>query len=254
MNPNIKPYGGPVGGWGSASSLTEILLREHIPLKGTSALLNQNKPRGFACVSCSYAKPGKPKTFEFCENGAKATAWEITDKRCSPSFFAEHTVAELEGWSDYALEELGRLTEPMKWDAASDRYFPLSWRQASAEIGASLKSREVNSTVFYTSGRASLEASYMYQLLARMYGNNNLPDSSNMCHESTSVALPKTIGVPVGTVKLEDFGSTDCMLFFGQNVGVNSPQAAAAAFRGIDVRAMQPPSAYRNKTDRKSVV
>lgn len=224
VKPTFKPYEGPVGGWGSAKSLAEILLRENIPFKGAAALLRQNKPSGFACVSCSYAKPRDPKTFEFCENGAKATAWEITSKRCAPDFFSRNKVADLEAWADYDLEEQGRLTEPMRWDAASDAYVPVAWDEAFAAIGAQLKQFDPKSVVFYTSGRASLEASYMYQLLARMYGNNNLPDSSNMCHESTSVALPETIGVPVGTVKLEDFDETDCVLFLGQNVGVNSPR------------------------------
>ncbi|HVJ78533.1 MAG TPA: FdhF/YdeP family oxidoreductase [Hyphomicrobium sp.] len=224
MKINIDRYRGPVGGWGSARSLIEIMLREHIPLKGPRALLRQNKPDGFECVSCSYAKPEDPKTFEFCENGAKATAWEITDRRCPPEFFDRHTVSSLESWSDYKLEELGRLTEPLKWDANSDKYVPVSWNDAFTDIGRRLNGFNPQSVIFYTSGRASLEASYMYQLFARMYGTNNLPDSSNMCHESTSVALPQTIGVPVGTVKLEDFDRTDCIMFFGQNVGVNSPR------------------------------
>ena len=240
----ITRYTGPVGGWGSAKGLSEILLREHIPLKGAAALFHQNKPGGFACVGCSYAKPGEPKTFEFCENGAKATAWEITDRRCEPDFFAQHTVTELEAWSDYDLEETGRLTHPMRWDAASDRYVPISWTDAFADIGRRLKSYDAKSVVFYASGRASLEASYLYQLLARMFGNNNLPDSSNMCHESTSVALPKTIGVPVGTVKLQDFEETDCIMFFGQNVGVNSPrmlhQLQAARRRGVPIITFNP--------------
>ena len=222
--PNFERYEGPVGGWGSARGVTEILLREHIPLKGAHVLLKQNKPGGFACVSCSYAKPTHPKQFEFCENGAKATAWEITDRRCDLEFFQKYTVSDLETWTDYDLEEQGRLTEPLRWDFTTDKYVPVSWADAFAEIGRQLKAMERKSVVFYTSGRASLEASYMYQLLARMYGNNNLPDSSNMCHESTSVALPETIGVPVGTIKLEDFEDTDCILFLGQNVGVNSPR------------------------------
>lgn len=242
--PKVETFSGPVGGWGSAKSLTEILLREHIPLKGAAVLLHQNKPGGFACVSCSYAKPRHPKTFEFCENGAKATAWEITDRRCTAEFFASHTVAELESWSDYALEEEGRLTEPLRWDEASDRYMPVTWENAFADIGRRLKAFDPKSVVFYASGRASLEASYMYQLLARLYGNNNLPDSSNMCHESTSVALPETIGVPVGTVKLEDFESTDCIMFLGQNVGVNSPrmlhQLQEVRRRGVPVITFNP--------------
>jgi hypothetical protein len=118
----IKPYRGPVGGWGSVKDVTEILLREAIALKGSLALWHQNKPRGFACVSCSYGRPPHLSAFEFCENGAKATAWEITNKRCRPSFFAEHTVTELEGCSDLELEEVGRLTEPMQWDPVSDKY------------------------------------------------------------------------------------------------------------------------------------
>ena len=187
---------------------------------------------------------GSSKTHEFCENGAKATAWEITDKRCSLDFFAEHTVTELENWSDYDLEEMGRLTHPMRWDAATDKYVPIEWADAFAAIGTELKSLTPKSVVFYTSGRASLEASYMYQLLARMYGNNNLPDSSNMCHESTSVALPQTIGVPVGTVKLDDFPKTECILFFGQNVGVNSPrmlhQLQGVRNRGVPIITFNP--------------
>jgi molybdopterin-dependent oxidoreductase alpha subunit len=240
----IKPYRGPVGGWGSVKDVTEILLREAIALKGSLALWYQNKPRGFACVSCSYGRPPHLGAFEFCENGAKATAWEITNKRCRPSFFAEHTVTELEGWSDLELEEVGRLTEPMQWDPVSDKYVQIPWAEAFAAIGAELKALSPKSVVFYSSGRTSLEASYMYQLLARMYGNNNLPDSSNMCHESTSVALPQAIGVPVGTVKIEDFEHTDCVMFFGQNVGVNSPrmlhQLQEVRKRGVPIITFNP--------------
>lgn len=241
---SIEPYNAAVGGWGSAKSVAEILLREAVPLKGSLALWWQNKPRGFACVSCSYGRPDHEGPFEFCENGAKATAWEITDRRCPPEFFAEHTLAELEGWSDYDLEEVGRLTHPMRWDAQSDKYVPVSWEEAFAAIGAELKGLDPKSVVFYASGRASLEATYMYQLMARMYGSNNLPDSSNMCHESTSVALPQTIGVPVGTVKIDDFNHTECVLFFGQNVGVNSPrmlhQLQEVRMRGVPIITFNP--------------
>ena len=241
---DIEPYRGPVGGWGSVKGVTEILLREAIPLKGSLALWRQNKPQGFACVSCSYGRPQHLSHFEFCENGAKATAWEITDKRCPPEFFATHTVTELESWSDLELEEVGRLTAPMRWDSAIDKYLQIPWTEAFAGIAAELKALAPKSVVFYASGRASLEASYMYQLLARMYGNNNLPDSSNMCHESTSVALPQTIGVPVGTVKIEDFPHSDCVMFFGQNVGVNSPrmlhQLQEVRERGVPIITFNP--------------
>ncbi|MBX9934348.1 MAG: FdhF/YdeP family oxidoreductase [Methylobacterium sp.] len=222
--PIIEPYEGPAGGWGSAGSLAEILTREQIPVSGAALLMKQNKPDGFMCVSCAWSKPAKPSAFEYCENGAKATAWEQTAKRVGPDFFARHTVTELLGWTDYALEEKGRLTYPMRYDAASDRYVPVTWEEAFAEIGRELKGFDPASVVFYTSGRASLETSYMYGLLARLYGTNNLPDSSNMCHEPTSVGLKSTIGVAVGTTVLEDFETTDLILFFGQNVGSNAPR------------------------------
>ena len=234
----------PSGGWGSLKEVTTILLKEHIPLKGAKVMLKQNKTDGFACVSCSWAKPAHPHPAEFCESGAKATAWEITSKHIDAGFFKRHTVAELEAMHDHELEAMGRLTVPLRYDAASDRYLEVSWDDAFADIGARLRQLDPKSAVFYSSGRASLETSYMYGLLARMYGNNNLPDSSNMCHESTSVALPKVIGVPVGTVRLDDFEQTDCIFFFGQNVGVNSPrmlhQLQDARKRGIEIITFNP--------------
>lgn len=226
LSPQVrfKPYTHAAGGWGSAHSVANILLRERALGKGASALLKQNKPDGFACVSCAWAKPGHPHPLEFCENGAKATAWELTSRRATPEFFSRHTLAELRTWPDFDLEQQGRLTHPMRYDAATDTYRPVAWADAFTAIGASLKALPRDSVVFYASGRASLEASFMYQLLARGYGNNHLPDSSNMCHESTSVGLQESIGVPVGTVTLNDFEHTDCFLFFGQNVGSNSPR------------------------------
>jgi molybdopterin-dependent oxidoreductase alpha subunit len=245
--PTFKPYEHPAGGWGSLKGVAQYLLREGSPLVAGQALLRQNKADGFACVSCAWAKPGKPSLAEFCDNGAKATAWELTSKRAPPDFFASHTLTELAGWSDHELEQTGRLTTPLRWDAASDRYVEVGWEEAFAAIGAELgvlRLRDPKSVVFYSSGRASLEASYLYQLFARMYGNNNLPDSSNMCHESTSVALPETIGVPVGTVTLEDFEHTDAIFFFGQNPGVNSPrmlhQLQEARHRGVPIVTFNP--------------
>jgi molybdopterin-dependent oxidoreductase alpha subunit len=220
----VKPYNGPAGGWGSVGALGSILTQEEVAVLGSEILWKQNKPTGYMCVSCSWAKPAKPRPFEFCENGAKATAWEITSKRTTPDFFAAHTVGELQTWSDHALEENGRLTHPMRYDAASDRYLPVSWDEALREIGAELRQLDPRSVVLYTSGRASLEASYMYQLFGRMYGTSNFPDSSNMCHETTSVALPPVIGVPVGTVHLDDFEKADCILFFGHNTTTNAPR------------------------------
>ena len=234
----------PSGGWGSLKEVSTILLKEGVPFEGGQLLLKQNKTDGFMCVSCAWAKPAHPHPAEFCESGAKATAWEITSKRIDADFFRRHTVRELEGWHDHELEAAGRLTVPMRYDGALDRYVEISWDRAFAEIGAELRRMDPKNVVFYSSGRASLETSYMYQLLARMYGNNNLPDSSNMCHESTSVALPKTIGVPIGTVVLDDFDQTDCIFFFGQNVGVNSPrmlhQLQEARKRGVPIVTFNP--------------
>ena len=234
----------PTGGWGSAKTTTSLLLHEHVLLKGGRVILSQNKPDGYACVSCSWAKPAHPHSIEACENGIKATAWEITSKRTPPEFFAQHTVTELLSWSDHDLEAQGRLTEPLKWDPASDKYIRVAWEDAFRDIAAELKALTPKSVVFYTSGRASLETAYLYQLIARLYGNNNLPDSSNMCHESTSVGLPQTIGVPVGTVILDDFETTDCIFFFGQNVGTNSPrmlhQLQEARERGVPIVTFNP--------------
>ncbi len=239
-----KPYSGPAGGWGSVHALARILTQEQVPLLGSEILWKQNKPNGYMCVSCSWAKPAKPHAFEFCENGAKATAWEITAKKTTPEFFAQHTLGELREWSDHRLEEHGRLTHPMRYDAATDKYMPVSWEQAFDEIGSELKALDPKSVVFYTSGRASLEASYMYQLFGRMYGSNNFPDSSNMCHESTSVALPQVIGVPVGTVLLKDFEESDCILFFGHNTTTNAPRMLhplqEAAQRGVPIITFNP--------------
>ena len=222
--PTIKPYRGPSGGYGSLKSVASVLKREEIMIRGAETLAHQNKPSGFMCVSCAWGKPAVPHPFEYCENGAKATAWEITPKRVDEAFFADHTLAELETWLDYDLEESGRLTHPMRYDAATDRYLPVPWEQAFAEIGQELRALHPDQAIFYTSGRASLETSYMYQLLARMYGTNNLPDCSNMCHESTSVALPESIGASVGTVSLHDFEQTDLMFYIAHNPATSSPR------------------------------
>ena len=136
------------GGWGSLKAVASILTQEQVPVLGGEILRKQNRPDGFMCVSCSWAKPAKPHLFEFCENGAKATAWEITSKTTPPVFFGEHTVTELRTWSDHRLEEHGRLTHPMRYDAGSDRYLPVTWEQAFAEIGRELKALDPKSVIF----------------------------------------------------------------------------------------------------------
>ncbi|MGZ2488092.1 molybdopterin-dependent oxidoreductase alpha subunit [Rhizobium pisi] len=223
-SPEIRAYSGPAGGWGSAKSVAEITLKEHVAFRGPGLLSTQNKPEGYMCVSCAWAKPAKPHPLEFCENGAKATAWEVTSRRADRAFFDKHPLHELETWEDHDLEEQGRLTHPMRWDPATDRYVPVAWADAFEEIGRELRGLDPHQVDFYTSGRAALETSYMYQLFARMYGSNNMPDSSNMCHESSSVALPESIGASVGTAVLSDFQNTDCIFYIAQNVGTSSPR------------------------------
>jgi molybdopterin-dependent oxidoreductase alpha subunit len=218
------PYIQPAGGWGSVKSLVKHSTNQRAVSTVPGLVRDHNKAGGYMCTSCAWAKPAKPHLAEFCENGAKATFWDLTSKRTTPDFFARHTVSQLLSWSDYDLENEGRLTHPMRYDPVNDKYVAVSWEDAFSDIGAKLQFYEPKSVIFYASGRASLETSFMYQLLARLYGNNNLPDSSNMCHETTSVALPQSIGTPVGTVLLENFADTDCILSFGQNVGTNSPR------------------------------
>lgn len=241
----IKPYDGPAGGYGSLKGIGEVALHTRAPPVDTARqLLRQNKADGFACVSCAWPKPAKAHPAEFCENGAKATAWDLTRRRCTPAFFAEHSLSELLTWSDYDLEQAGRLTDPLRYDAALDRYVPCGWDEAFTAIGAALKALDPTRVTFYASGRASLETSYMWALMARMYGSQNLPDSSNMCHESTSVGLKQSLGAPVGTVLLEDFAATDAIFFFGQNVGSNSPRLLhdlqTAARRGVPIVTFNP--------------
>lgn len=239
-----RPYDQPTGGWGSVKSLIEHATRQRAVGTGAELMRSHNKPGGYMCTSCAWAKPSRPHAAEFCENGAKATFWDLTAKRATPAFFADHTLDELRSWSDYQLESEGRLTHPLRYDPDRDVYVETSWEAAFAEIGATLKTFDPKSVIFYASGRASLETSYMYQLFARLYGNNNLPDSSNMCHETTSVALPPSIGTPVGTVLLEDFRHTDCILSFGQNVGTNAPRMLhdlqEASERGVPMVVFNP--------------
>jgi molybdopterin-dependent oxidoreductase alpha subunit len=215
---------GPAGGWGSLKGIARIFGESWSSPASIDTLRRLNKPGGIMCVSCAWPKPANYSAFEFCENGAKAMLWEATSKRCTPAFWNDHTVKALRDWPDHDLEMSGRLTHPLKYDAAEDRYVEVSWDDAFAAIGQGLKALDPESAVFYASGHAGLEASYLYALFARLYGNNNLPQSSNMCHETTSVGLTKVIGSPVGTVVWDDLQAADAFFFFGQNPGTNSPR------------------------------
>ncbi len=232
------------GGWGSLRGVSRIFGEASSSTRALSILAKLNKPKGVMCTSCAWAKPADPHKFEFCENGAKATLWELDTRRADANFFAGHPVSDLRGWHDHDLEMAGRLTEPMRYDAGSDRYVPVSWSEAFAEIGRELRALDPKEAVFYASGHAGLEASYLYALFARAMGHQNLPQSSNMCHETTSVNLQTFIGTPVGTCTLEDFDHCDTIFFFGQNTGTNSPRflhvLKAAVERGCRIVTFNP--------------
>ena len=223
--PIFQPNDAPAGGWGALHATAKALREESAFLKGGRSLLSMNQPDGFDCPGCAWPDPKHTSSFEFCENGAKAVAWETTKKRVTREFFAAWTVGELERQSDHWLEEQGRLTEPMRYDSSTDRYVPVSWDEAFALIGRELRAlADPNEAEFYTSGRTSNEAAFLYQLFARLYGTNNFPDCSNMCHEPTSVGLPESIGIGKGTVVLDDFEHADAIFILGQNPGTNSPR------------------------------
>ncbi|MFG1249479.1 FdhF/YdeP family oxidoreductase [Xanthobacter flavus] len=241
----IRPYHEPAGGWGALKAMGSALVEQHVAVSGMATLSRMNQPGGFDCPGCGWADPKHTSPFEYCENGGKAVAWEATAKRCTPEFFAAHTVTELAALGDYELEMEGRLTQPMRYDAGSDRYLPVSWEEAFALVGRHLNALpDPNMVDFYTSGRASNEAAFLYQLFAREYGTNNFPDCSNMCHEATSVGLPQSIGVGKGTVLLEDFARADCIFIFGQNPGTNSPRMMSdlrnASRRGATIMSFNP--------------
>lgn len=241
----IAPYGGSAGGWGALKAVADALRGQMSVKQDVIALFKVNQPQGFDCPGCAWPDPQHTSSFEFCENGAKAVSWEATSKRTTPEFFAAHTVSELWNRNAFELEGEGRLTHPMKYDAASDTYQPIDWATAFREIGELLRGYDdPNSVEFYTSGRASNEAAFLWQLFAREYGTNNFPDCSNMCHEPTSVGLPESIGVGKGTVELDDFDHCDLVLCIGHNPGTNHPRMLGTlrevSKRGATIVAINP--------------
>ena len=193
----------------------------------TLAMVNQKS--GFDCPGCAWPDPEHRTYFEFCENGAKAVADEATKARAGPDFFSKHSIQDLANKSDFWLNNQGRITEPMYLDKDSNHYTPISWDEALTKVSDKLKSLDSpNRAVFYTSGRTSNEAAFLYQAFIRSYGTNNLPDCSNMCHESSGKGLGSTIGIGKGTVRLEDFYHSDLILVIGQNPGTNHPRMLTA--------------------------
>ncbi|MBX4897059.1 FdhF/YdeP family oxidoreductase [Rhizobium bangladeshense] len=241
----IEQYDHPAGGWDALKAVARTLADQRVVAQGTMTLLKANQPEGFDCPGCAWPDPKHTSSFEFCENGAKAITWESTAKRSGPEFFAKHSLSELWGWTDHKLEDAGRLTLPLRYNSSSDRYEPIGWDEAFRLVAQELnKLDRPDQAEFYTSGRASNEAAFLYQLFVRAYGTNNFPDCSNMCHEATSVGLPKSIGVGKGTVTLEDFDYADAIFSFGHNPGTNHPRMMTtlhnAARRGIPIVVFNP--------------
>ena len=234
------------GGVPAITSSLAHIGRESGLIRGSRQLLAMNQKSGFDCPGCAWPDPDDRRELtEFCENGAKALAEESTTKRVTPETFARHAVAELAAMSDHAIGKLGRLTHPMVLRPGATHYTPIAWSEAFALIAQELTAlASPNEAIFYTSGRTSNEAAFAYQAFVRLYGTNNLPDCSNMCHESSGVALKQSIGVAKGTVTLEDFDHADCILVIGQNPGTNHPRMLTtlqrAARRGATIISVNP--------------
>jgi len=216
------------------------------PIKGTKLLAQLNQLEGFDCPGCAWPDPLlKRATFEFCENGAKAVADEATLKRAAAKFFAMHSIEDLKQKSDRWLNDQGRLVEPLLLSEGSGHYQPISWSSALNLVAKTLNQLDsANQAAFYTSGRTNNEAAFLYQLFVRQFGTNNLPDCSNMCHESSGVGLTETIGVGKGTVSLDDLEHSEAIFIFGQNPGSNHPRMLtslqAAKRQGAKIVAINP--------------
>ncbi|MFJ6381714.1 FdhF/YdeP family oxidoreductase [Kitasatospora sp. NPDC092039] len=244
--PHAEPYHHPAAGWGAARSVTRFLVREGAYLDGPRAVMRMNhEDGGFDCPGCAWPDDTKGLHLDICENGIKHVTWEMTRKRVGREFFAAHTVTELSGWSDFALEDQGRLTEPMVYDPATDHYVPISWKDAFELVGHTLRGLDdPNRAAFYTSGRLGNEATFLYQLMARELGTNNLPDCSNMCHEASGRAMQAALGTGKGTVDLKDWEVTDALFILGVNAASNAPRMltslAEAYKRGAQIVHVNP--------------
>ncbi len=219
-------YHHPAAGWGAARSVARVLRRAGEPLEGFRALFVMNhEDGGFDCPGCAWPDDPSGLRLDICENGVKHATWELARAKADGEFFAAHTVSELAGWSDYDLEAVGRLAEPMSYDPASDKYVPISWEDAFALVGGALRDlKSPDHASFYTSGRLSNEATFLYQLWVREFGTNNLPDCSNMCHEASGRALTAAIGSAKGTVDLQDWEVADAIWLMADNAASNAPR------------------------------
>ncbi|AFJ01646.1 Putative formate dehydrogenase oxidoreductase protein [Methylophaga frappieri] len=242
---HYKPYTGPAAGWGALVSVTKSWLGSRNAVANIKAMLKTNQDHGLDCPGCAWGETPEKGMIKFCENGAKAVNWEATGRRVDPAFFEKHAVAELLTHDDYWLESQGRITHPMRYDAKSDRYKPITWPAAFEIVASHLKAmNSPDEAEFYTSGRASNEAAFLYQLFVRALGTNNFPDCSNMCHEASGIGMSESIGVGKGTVRFEDFAKADAIFVIGQNPGTNHPRMLEplreAVHRGAQVICFNP--------------
>ena len=222
---SVQKYTAPAGGWGALKSVTKSWIASEKPLKNLRAMLKTNQNHGFDCPGCAWGESPENGLVKFCENGAKAVNWESSGRQVGPAFFERYTVSKLLEHSDYWLEDQGRLSHPMQYDPATDKYTEISWDDAFALIAQHLNQlASPDQAEFYTSGRTSNEAAYLYQLFVRAFGTNNFPDCSNMCHEASGHAMKQSVGVGKGTVVFDDFAKADAIFVLGQNPGTNHPR------------------------------
>jgi molybdopterin-dependent oxidoreductase alpha subunit len=231
-----EDYHHPAAGWGAARSVAKVVARTHELVEGPRSLVTMNHEKsGFDCPGCAWPDATNGLHLDICENGIKHVAWEMTPKRVDRAFFDAHTVAELSGWDDFSLENQGRLTEPMRYDPQSDKYRPVSWATAFELVGTTMtKLVSPDQAAFYTSGRLGNEPTFLYQLWAREFGTNNLPDCSNMCHEASGRALTAALGSGKGTVDLVDWEHAEAIFVIGVNAASNAPRmltSLAEAYR-----------------------
>ncbi|TXY26685.1 FdhF/YdeP family oxidoreductase [Vibrio mimicus] len=241
----IKEYPGPAAGWGALKAVTKSWLGSENGFRNLRAMLKTNQNGGFDCPGCAWGESPENGMVNFCENGAKAVNWEATSRLVDPEFFAQYSVSELSKQTDYWLEYQGRLSHPMRYDAQTGHYVEISWEDAFALVGKHLNAlQSPDEAEFYTSGRASNEAAFLYQLFVRAFGTNNFPDCSNMCHEASAIGMFDSIGVGKGTVVFKDLELADAIFVIGQNPGTNHPRMLEplreAVKRGAQVICLNP--------------
>lgn len=221
-----EEYDHPAAGWGAARSVARVLERAGSPVHGFRAMFVMNQEDGgFDCPGCAWPDDPEGLHLDICENGIKHVTWELSPADADANFFDAHTVSELAEWNDYDLEAVGRLAEPLSYNPASDKYEPISWEDAFALVGEELRGlNNPDQALFYTSGRLSNEATFIYQLFAREFGTNNLPDCSNMCHEASGRALSAAIGTGKGTNDMRDWEMADAIWLIGENAATNAPR------------------------------